>query len=98
MLLESQLPNRTTLVFDAESVGGIDKGSLTVQAHPDKIVPRAVEMIRALATELSGIAGIPDAPDIEISFTVRVDSNAVVSIARSADEGQLRVTMRFPKK
>lgn len=98
MLLESQLPNRTTLVFDAESVGGIDKGALTVQGHPDKIVPRAVEVIRALATELAGVAAIAEAPDIEIAFTVRVDSNAVVSIARSADEGQLRVTMRFPKR
>ena len=98
MLLESQLNDRVTLLIDAESVGGIDKGALTVSSHPDRIVPRAVEVIRAVAERL-GEAGAVDAStppsEMEVTFAVRVDSNSHVSIARSPDDGQLRVTLRW---
>lgn len=98
MLLESQLNDRLTLLIDAESVGGIDKGSLTVTSHPDRIVPRTVEMIRAVAERL-GEAGVVDAvtppSTMEVAFAVRVDSNSHVSIARTPDDGQFRVTLRW---
>ncbi len=95
MLLESNLNDRTTLIIDAESVGGIDKGALTVQSHPDKIVPRAIEMIKAMADQLGSVAKAPGAPEMEVSFAVRVDSNSIVSIARTTESGQLLVTLRW---
>ena len=98
MLLESRLDNRTTLVIDAESVGGIDKGALSESGHPDRIVESAVRMIRIVAGRLGEAAQVEGgaAPtSMEVTFAVRVDSNAVVSMARTPDDGQFRVTLRW---
>lgn len=99
MLLESQLNDRTILIFDAESVGGIDKGAVSNQGHPDKIVPRTIEIVRALATQLAtaaeGVPGPNQPTDMEVTFGVRVDSNAIVSIARNPSEGNIRVTLKW---
>lgn len=98
MLLETRLNERTTLVIDAEAVGGIDKNALSVNSHPDKVMGAAMAAIRGIAENL-GEAGLVDATtppsEMEVKFTVRVDSNATVSIARSPDQGQLQVTLRW---
>lgn len=97
MLLESQLNDRTMLVIDAESVGGLDKGASSLSGHPDKIVPRAIEIIQAVASQLGAAQVDNGASSMEIRFAVRVDSNSCVSIARSATEGQFQVLMRWSK-
>ena len=99
MLLESRLDERTILVIDAESVGGIDKGGLTVHSHPDKVMPRTVEIIRAVAGQLVAAvdASGATAAEMEVSFAVRIDSNATVALSRKPDEGQFHVTLRWTK-
>ncbi len=98
MLLETRINDRATLVIDAEAVGGIDKSSTSINSNPDKVMSAAMAAIRAVAENV-GEAGLVDATtppsEMEVSFTVRVDSNSTVSIARSPDAGQLRVTLRW---
>jgi hypothetical protein len=100
MLLESRINDRTTIIIDAETVGGIDKGGGVAFSHPDKALPNAMTLIRAVAETLG--EGIPSGtntpPDtMEVTFAVRVDSNAIVSLARAVDAGQLRVTLRWTR-
>ncbi|MFZ5480374.1 MAG: CU044_2847 family protein [Myxococcota bacterium] len=98
MLLESRLNDKATVIFDCESVGGLDKGAVSVTAHPDKIVPYALEVIRAVAGELGKAMDVPAERKpraMTIEFAVRVDSNAVVQIARGVEQGQFKVTLQF---
>ncbi len=100
MLLESRINDRCTLLIDAETVGGIDKGSQSSHSHPDKMVPLVVEMIRGVAENLGAAVNVdaPHAPnEMDVTFTVRMDSNAVVSIARSPEAGQFQVTLRWKR-
>lgn len=96
MLLESRIDDRTTILIDAEASAGIDKGG-SMSAHPDKVVPNGVTTVRAVAKAfadgLVGVEGLP--PELELSFSLRVDSHAVVSLSRNPNEGQFRVTMRW---
>jgi hypothetical protein len=98
MLLESRIDDRLTLVVDCESVGSIDKGALTVRSHPDQILGSTVTAIRAIATQLGAAAtldrGTPPSA-MEVRFGVRVDSNAVVSLARAPEAAQFQVTLRW---
>ncbi len=97
MLLESRIHDRALLVFDCESVGGIDKGGVSVLGHPDRIVPSTVAAIHALAesfvTALDGLERPPTG--VEVRFGVRIDSNAIVQIARAPEQGQFQVTLRY---
>jgi hypothetical protein len=96
MLLESRIDDRTTIVIDAEAAGGIDKGALSVSGHPDRVVSNGISAIRALAKAFTeGFAGDGLPPEMDLTFALRVDSNAVVSLSRRPDEGQFRVTMRW---
>jgi hypothetical protein len=98
MLIESRLNDKATVIFDCESVGGIDKGTVSVASHPDKIVPFAMEAIRAVASELGAAMNAPGAKPpvmMRVEFAVRVDSNAIVQIARNVDQGQLKVTLQW---
>ncbi len=98
MLLESRINDKATLVFDCESVGGIDKGAISVTSHPDKVVPSAMEAIRAVAAEMGAAltAGGERQPVMmRVEFAVRVDSNAIVQIARNVDQGQFKVTLQW---
>ncbi|MDP2305856.1 MAG: CU044_2847 family protein [Pseudomonadota bacterium] len=100
MLIESRINERCTLTIDAETVGGIDKGSLSVHSHPDKMVPLVVAAIRGVAESVGQAVNV-DMPlppsEMEIAFTVRMDSNAIVSIARAPDAGQFKVTLRWKR-
>src|SRR5688500_8562065 len=98
MLLESRVNDKATIVFDCESVGGIDKGAVSVASHPDKIVPFAIEAIRAVASELAAaMDGVGTRPPVtmRVEFAVRVDANAVVQVARNVDQGQFKVTLQW---
>lgn len=100
MLLESRINERCTLLIDAETVGGIDKGSQSSHSHPDKLVPLITAAIRGVAEglgEAMNVTAAIEPSEMEVSFTMRMDSNAVVSIARSADAGQFGVTLRWKR-
>ena len=97
MLLESRLSPTTTILIDSEAVGTVDKGMLPAEFHPDDALRHVVATAIAAAEALAGVgagAGAGGA-EVELAFTVRVDSNAVVSIARSASEGQFSVRVRW---
>ena len=98
MLLESRINERTTIIIDAETVGGIDKGGGVSSSHPDKALPSAMTLIRAVAETLGDAVpreGKSPPDTMEVSFAVRVDSNGVVALAREVDAGQFRVTLRW---
>lgn len=98
MLLESRLNERCTLVLDCESVGGIDKGALSVVADPDKVIPNAIHTVRGVA-ELFGEALVGESPHspvaMRLEFTLKVDSNAVVQVARANEMGHFKVTLEW---
>lgn len=97
MLLESRLSPTTTILIDAEAVGSVDKGMLPDAFHPDDalrhVATTAIAAAEALAAVGAG-AGAGGA-EVELSFRVRIDGNAVVSIARNANEGQFAVRVRW---
>ena len=75
----------------------IDKGAITVASHPDKVVPYAMEAIRAVAAELGAALTTGEKAPVmmRVEFAVRVDSNAVVQIARNVEAGQFKVTLQW---
>lgn len=98
MLLESRLSEKLVLYIDAESVGGVDKSQLAVSADPDHILRNTVAAVRAAAEQLGeglNTQGRPAPVTMEVHFGIRVDSNAVVAIARTPEEGQFRVSFRW---
>lgn len=98
MLLESNLNDRSVVVFDAETVAAIDKGGLTVRGHPDKVLDGMVAVIRTLARELRAATTTEpgEAPlGVEVRFGLKVDSNGIVAVARTSGDGQVGVTLRL---
>lgn len=98
MLLESNLNDRSIIIFDCESVNAIDKGAITVRGHPDKILPGMVETIKSVAKELGeaiNTESLPAPSTMEVRFGFKVDSNAIVSVARSENDAQVLITLRF---
>lgn len=97
-LLESRINDRCTAVIDCEAAGGIDKGALSVVSHPDKVVPMAMEVIRGIAAELGEalhVDAIRPPSGMTVAFSIKVDPNAVVQIARSHEQGQFKVTLEW---
>lgn len=98
MLLESKLNDRCVLVFDCESVGGIDKGSLSVVADPDRVIQNAMNAVRGIA-ETFGEALVGESPHspsgMRLEFTLKTDNNAVVQIARANEMGHFKVTLEW---
>ncbi len=98
MLLESRVNDRVTLLVDCENVGGVEKNALTSNAHPDKIIDGAIAIIRAAAERFGeglSLEGQPAPVVLEVEFGVKIDANAVVSVARRPEEGHFRVKLRW---
>jgi hypothetical protein len=100
MLLETRFSDGTEVMLDCEAVSAIDKGETAGQAKPEDVLRRAMELGAGVARELAqaaqgAAAGKPTPAGIEAQFALRVDSNAVLSIARTPEEGQLRFTVRW---
>lgn len=98
MLLESYVGDKKVLVFDCESVSSIEKGGLTgVTGHPDKIVPVMVETVRMVADQMRAVMEGPNPPHAaELEFGLKVDTSAVVSIARHVGDAHfvVRLTLK----
>lgn len=98
MLLESRLNDKTTLLIDCESVGGIDKNAPGGNAQPDRVMEYAVELIKNTASHIGhgiSVEQLPAPVMMEIEFGIRIDSNAVVALAQNPNSGQIRVRMRW---
>jgi len=100
MLLESRLSDDTTLFIDCETAGGFDKSEATNDFHPDDAIKHVCRIAGQVASELAesarAAAGATPSPgSLELQFSVKVDSRASVSVARTADDGQFKVTVRW---
>ncbi len=98
MLLETRVNDRLTLLVDCENSGGVEKNALTANAHPDKILDSAIAIIRGAAVRFGeglSLEGQPAPVMLEVEFGVKVDANAVVSLARRPDEAHFRVKLRW---
>lgn len=96
MLLESYVSEKKVLVFDTEVVASLDKGGTSVTGHPDKILPSILEAIQVVNESLRpAIASAQNALELEVEFGLKVDSNAVVSIARQSHDAQVVVRLRL---
>lgn len=101
MLLESRLSDDTTLFIDCETVGGFDKSSTSDEFfHPDEAIQNVCRIAGQIASELAAsaraAAGTKPAPaGLELEFSVKVDSQATVSVARAPDAGQFKVRVRW---
>ena len=100
MLLETRLPGDVALYIDCETVGGFDKGGGMGGFDPDEVVQNVVKtatgLAAALAASATGAAEARPVPaNIELEFGLRVDSNAVVSVAQNPAAGQFKVKVRW---
>ena len=98
MLLESHLTDRLVLLIDCENQGGVDKNAAGSGAHPDEILDNAVTIIQAAAERLGAglsLAGAAAPVTMEVEFGVRVDANAVVSLARNPADAHFKVKLRW---
>ena len=100
MILESRLADDTALFIDCETAGGFDKSDATSEFHPDDAIRNVCTIAGQVAAELSkaarAAAGAKPSPGgLELSFAIKVDSKACVSVARNSGEGQFKVTVRW---
>ena len=76
----------------------IDKGNISVRGHPEKILPSMVDAIKVIAAQIGdamNIESLPAPTEMEVRFALKVDSNAIVSLARNASDGQIQVVLKF---
>lgn len=98
MFLESRINEKLTILVDAETVGGLDKSQLNVNADPDHILDNAMAVMAVCAEKMGAAlstAGSKAPVTMEIKFGIKVDSNAIVSISRNTSEAQFHVTFRW---
>ncbi len=97
MLLESRLDENTTLLIDAEAMGGISKDDVDADFHPDDVFDHVVNTAAVVARKLAEAAArsteaFPTPTGIDMRFGVRVDSNSVVSVSRNPSQAQFQIT------
>lgn len=97
MLLESRVDGALVYI-DAETSGGIDKGTLEVEFDPERILDNVATAVAVVARKLAEGAAqtstvFPAPQEVEVTFAVRVDSQSVVSVSRDAGQGQFRVRL-----
>ncbi|MBL8615250.1 MAG: hypothetical protein JNM72_06555 [Deltaproteobacteria bacterium] len=100
MLLETRIGGKVPLFVDCETVGGFDKGGGAGGFDPDEVVENVVKtasgLAQALAASATGAAEARPVPAaIELEFGLRVDSNAMISVAQNPSQGQFKVRVRW---
>ena len=97
MLLETIIHDDVYVFIDAEPAAGIAKGGV-VSHSPDMALENMLKLAGQVTTRLREAIPPDTSPDeVEISFAVRVDSNAAVSIARQPTDGQFHIVARWNK-
>jgi hypothetical protein len=100
VLLESRFSDDSPVLIDVEAVSSISKGDSAEIISPDDAMNKVLDLSGKVARELASAAagatgGKPNPSGIEMSFGIRVDSNAVVSVARRMDDAQFHVKVRW---
>ena len=97
MLLEARLRDDTYILIDAEASIGIDKGTGDYHAPQD-----ALDNMLKLAAQVSGrlreLVESEGGPErLGVTFGVRVNGNAAVSMARRPDDAQFKITAEWTR-
>jgi hypothetical protein len=96
MLLQTRLDAETDLFIDCETSGGFDKDQTALDFHPDDATDHVVTIAKGVVARLKDVAEAAGGDaQVEVTFSIKVDSNAVVAVARQPDAGQFRVTVRY---
>lgn len=100
MLLETRFSDDSPVLIDVEAVSSVNKGDASEIISPDEVMGKVLDLsgnvARELASAAAGATGAkPNPSGIEMSFGIRVDSNAVVSVARRLDDAQFHVKVRW---
>lgn len=96
MLLQTRLNADTELFIDCETSGSFDKDETALDFHPDDAADHVVTIAKGVVARLRDVSeAAGDDAQVEVSFSVKIDSNAVVSVAREPGAGQFRVTVRY---
>ncbi|MFT4979625.1 MAG: hypothetical protein ACI8S6_005537 [Myxococcota bacterium] len=97
MILEARLRDDIFIQIDAPATSGIEKGGVE-RSYPDQALDNMLILAGQMTSRLKELTQGEDAPDsLEVTFGVRVDGNAAVSIARDVASAQLQVTARWTR-
>ena len=97
MLLETRLEDDTYILIDAEPMPGIGRNDGQYNSPAD-----ALENMLRLAAQVTrrfkDLLDEDSTPDrMGVTFGVRVDGNATVSLARKPDNAQFQITAEWSK-
>jgi hypothetical protein len=96
VLLNTQLADGTDLFLDCETSGGFDKDQARLDFHPDDAAKNVVKIAAAVAKELRAVSDAAGTDTtLEVEFSVKVDSQAVVTVGRNAADGQFKIRLRY---
>ncbi len=97
MLLETRLEDDTYIQIDAEAALGIDKGGGVYHSQADAL-DNMLTLAAQVTHRLKALTDGDGAPDkLSVTFGVRVDGNAAVSVARQGDIAQFTITAEWTK-
>ena len=98
MLLEARLKDDTYILIDAEAAIGIDKGGGVFHSPADSL-DSMLKLAAQVTGRLKELIDADDAPDrMGITFGIKVNGIAEVSLARRPDDAQFRITAEWSKK
>lgn len=96
MLLQTRLDENTDLFVDCETSGGFDKDQTALDFHPDDATDHVVSIATGVAARLRAVAAAAgEQAEVEVTFGVKIDSNAVVCVSRDPGAGQFQVRVRY---
>lgn len=105
MLLQSYIDENTCLHIEVESSGDFNKGSEESEAfHPDRVLDNVVAVAALVARRMSEAASksaaSSDTPPsrLELTFGIRVDGGAVVSLASDLNKAHFQVRAEWAPK
>ncbi len=104
MLLESHLNKDTILYIDVEPMQGFAKDEGTHDFHPDQVLENVVKVSTLVAQQLAETAaaaseGAHQTPSrLTLEFGIKVDLNAVVSLAPKPGESHFKITAEWAPK
>lgn len=95
MLVVSRLDENTALYIDAEVVGGVDKSEMETFFHPDDTLDDVVALASGIGSRLAEAAqqigdDVTAPSSFEVEFSLKVDSNATIAVARNLSVGQFK--------
>ncbi len=96
MLIETRLSEGTYIFIDAEPTSGVGEED---SCHPDSVMDNIVGITQGVLSRIREAAAGEDPPEqLTIAFGVRMDGNAVVSIAKRPELGQFQITARWHRQ